>query len=188
MAALATHGDRQGADIVRMLMLTGARRGEVLGARWADFDLEQGIWTKPAALTKQNAQHQVPLNPPVRALLSDLDRKKKPDAVFVFPSNRGESGHREEIKKDWAQLCKTANLSGARIHDVRHTFASALASSGMTLPIIGALLGHTQPSTTQRYAHLFDGALRQATERAANVITGKRTGKHSGKVLPFKGA
>jgi integrase len=176
--ALAVHKDRQVADIVRMLMLTGARRGEVLGARWDQFDLARGTWTKPASLTKQKAEHQVPLNAPARKLLSDLRRKAKSDAVFVFPSNRGESGHREDIKKNWAELCKAAKISGARIHDVRHTFASVLASRGLNLPVIGALLGHTQPSTTARYAHLFDDALRQATQRAADVLTGhKRTGK-----------
>ena len=62
-----------------------------------------------------------------------------------------------------------------RIHDLRHTYASILASSGLSLPIIGALLGHTQAATTQRYAHLLDGALRAATERAGAIVTGTAT-------------
>src|SRR5262249_39617888 len=99
-----------------------------------------------------------------------------------------ESGHREDIKKNWAELCKAAKISGARIHDVRHTFASVLASSGLTLPIIGALLGHTQPTTTQRYAHLFDDVLRKATERAAKEIAGKANTKRSADVIPLKSA
>jgi integrase len=65
-----------------------------------------------------------------------------------------------------------ARLGGVRLHDLRHTFASVLASAGLSLPLIGALLGHTQPGTTARYAHLFDDPLRAATEKAAAIITG----------------
>src|SRR5207253_5477836 len=65
----------------------------------------------------------------------------------------------------------------ARVHDLRHTFASILASEGSSLPIIGALLGHTQPQTTARYAHLFDDPLRAATERVGAIITGNGNGK-----------
>jgi hypothetical protein len=60
----------------------------------------------------------------------------------------------------------------ARIHDLRHTYASILASEGLSLPIIGALLGHTQPQTTARYAHLLDDPLRAATEKVGAVVTG----------------
>ena len=92
-------------------------------------------------------------------------------AEFVFPGRY--DGHRVEIKYAWADLCKAAGIKGARIHDLRHTYASVLASAGMSLPVIGALLGHTQPATTHRYAHLFDDPLRQATERAAAIVTGE---------------
>ena len=78
---------------------------------------------------------------------------------------------------------RAANIKGARVHDLRHTYASVLASAGLSLSIIGALLGHTQPSTTARYAHLFDDPLRAATERAAAIITGKPTAE----VVPLKG-
>jgi len=73
----------------------------------------------------------------------------------------------------WASLCEAASIKGARVHDLRHTYASVLVSSGLSLPIIGALLGHTQPATTARYSHLFDDPLRQATERAGAIITGQ---------------
>jgi integrase len=75
-----------------------------------------------------------------------------------------------EIKRIWSSICKSAGLSDVRIHDLRHTYASILASSGLSLPIIGALLGHTQAATTQRYAHLIDDALRQATERVGAIV------------------
>ena len=70
-----------------------------------------------------------------------------------------------------------------RLHDLRHTYASVLASSGLSLPVIGALLGHATPTTTHRYAHLFDDPLRAATERASAIITGKP----SAEIVPLKG-
>jgi integrase len=123
--ALAVHEDQQAANIVRLLLLTGARRGEVLGARWEQFDLKAGTWTKPGATTKQKTEHRVPLSAPARLLLADLKANADEDAEFVFPS-RGETGHRVEMKKQWAALCKAARISGARLHDLRHTFASHL--------------------------------------------------------------
>jgi integrase len=78
-----------------------------------------------------------------------------------------------EIKRFWASACRQAGIEGVRLHDLRHTYASVLVSSGLSLPIIGALLGHSQAATTQRYAHLMDDPLRRATALAARVITGE---------------
>jgi site-specific recombinase XerD len=78
---------------------------------------------------------------------------------------------------------KAAGIADVRLHDLRHTYASALASSGTSLRIVGGLLGHSQPGTTQRYAHLVDSALREATEKAASVITRTRP---SAKVVHLK--
>jgi integrase len=78
-------------------------------------------------------------------------------------------------------ICKAAQIREARFHDLRHTYASILASSGLSLPIIGALLDHSEPQTTARYAHLFDDPLRAATERPSAVITGLDE-----KVVPFR--
>jgi hypothetical protein len=93
------------------------------------------------------------------------------NAVWLFPARR-KSGHRTDIKEVWQVLRATANIPDVRTHDLRHSFASVLASQGMSLPIIGALLGHASPTTTARYAHLLDDPLRRATEAAAAVITG----------------
>jgi site-specific recombinase XerD len=93
-----------------------------------------------------------------------------------------------EFKRDWAHLCRVAGMidkagrPSARVHDLRHTYASVLVSSGQSLPIIGALLGHTQPATTARYAHLFDDPLRQATERVGAVVSGKPAAE----VIPYR--
>ena len=167
--ALAT-SDQQIADIIRLLLLTGCRRGEALQARWQDIDLTTGVWSKPAHTTKQGTAHAVPLSEAARRLLLNL-QEQAPASEWLFPGADG-SQHRRSIHNAWLRVCKTANIDGARVHDLRHTYASVLASAGLSLPVIGALLGHTKPATTARYAHLFDDPLRAATERAAAIISG----------------
>jgi integrase len=85
--------------------------------------------------------------------------------------HRGHDGHVIELKKDWARICKAAKVSDLRIHDLRHTFASQLASSGASLALIGSLLGHSSPATTHRYAHLFPDAEREAVARVGAILT-----------------
>jgi integrase len=171
-AALAAHPDQTMANIFRLLLLTGARRGEVLTMRWGDIDMTTGIWSKPGATTKQKTDHVVPLNAPARELLSEIREtaNRRVLGEFVFPG-AGDSGHVVSIKRAWKTLCKAADITALRIHDLRHSYAAILASGGASLPLIGALLGHTQPSTTARYAHLFDDRLRRATESVGAVIT-----------------
>jgi integrase len=164
--ALAVHPDQNVADAVRLLLLTGARRSEVLGARWDQFDLEAGKWVKPASTTKQNELHEVPLSSPALELL--VRRRATVKGEYVFPGHG--RPHLTEIKKSWALLREAAE--GVRLHDLRHTAASIMASGGATLPMIGALLGHSQPSTTARYAHLYTDPLREAAERVGAVVIG----------------
>jgi len=172
-AALSAHTDQQIANVFRVLLLTGARRGEVLGMRWADVDLTDGKWTKPGSTTKQKTEHEVPLSEPARQLLSEIRDaqagKRKVPGEFVFPG-AGDSRHIVNIKRAWRSLCKAAGVTGLRVHDLRHSYASFLASGGASLPLIGALLGHSNPVTTQRYAHLFDDVQRTATERVGAII------------------
>jgi integrase len=131
--ALAEHPKQRTADIFRLLLLSGARRGEVLSAAWDQFDLEAGIWTKSAATTKQRREHRVPLSKPARQLLARL-RAEAGDSPWVFP---GDEGHRRNVRNAWASICKRANITGLRIHDLRHSFASTLVSAGFSLPTIG---------------------------------------------------
>jgi integrase len=174
--ALIKHPDRQAANIVRLLLLTGARRGEVLSARWDDIDLSTGTWTKPASTTKQAADHVAPLSAPARQLLSEI-AGKEPTPKHVFPGN-GAGGHRATIKRNWREITKAAGISGLRIHDLRHSFASQLVSGGASLPLVGALLGHSNPVTTSRYAHLYDDPQRAAVERVgAEVEAAMRKGR-----------
>jgi integrase len=178
--ALAAHPDRQVSDIIRLLLLTGARKGEVMSAEWDAIDLTKGIWTKPASTTKQKLDHIVPLSAPALQLLNDI-RARGVVGKFVFPS-KSESGCRAVVDKAWKALCRDAEITGLRIHDLRHSFASQLASSGASLPLIGALLGHSQPSTTARYAHLFQDPQRAAVEGVGAIVVaaGRPTKKQGG--------
>ena len=177
--ALSACPDQHAANAIRLLLLTGARRGEVLSARWKDFNLKTGEWTKPGSSTKQKTEHRVPLSAPARQLLADMPRI----GDYVFPDPSSAFRPRRDLKHPWEAICRDAGLSGVRIHDLRHTFASVLASSGLSLHIIGGLLGHTQPTTTARYAHLTRDSLRAATETAGSILTGQT----SAAVVPLKG-
>jgi integrase len=171
--ALEQHPDKQATNIVRLLLLTGARRGEVLNAKWGQFDLQKGTWTKPGATTKQKTEHHAPLSAPARRLLAEIfegvPEGARRDEDWVFPG-KVTGQPREGIKRAWEEIRQASGLPDLRIHDLRHSYASILASSGLSLSIIGQLLGHTQPATTARYAHLFDDPLRAATERVAAII------------------
>lgn len=164
------------ANAIRLLLLTGARSGEVMGATWDQFDLEAGIWTKPSAHTKQRKTHRVPLSAPALELLSKMQAAADDGVPYLFPerNRKGELVAQSRLKTYWQSVRKDAGIPDVRLHDLRHTYASILASAGLSLPIIGQLLGHTQPATTARYSHLLDDPLRAATERAGQVITGDK--------------
>ena len=184
--AMDGHPDQKAVNAVRLLLLTGARKGEVLSASWSQFDLENGTWTRPSSHTKQKREHRVPLSAPAVQLLTDM--KREATGALLFPGKNGRP--MSDIKKTWDSVCKDAGLvklvydsrrkKGQRddpvykptvwLHDLRRTYASLLASSGHSLPVIGALLGHTQAQTTQRYAHLFEDPLRQATESVGALV------------------
>lgn len=167
LAALDEYTDNVSANVVRFLLLTGARRGEAMRATWDQFDLDQGVWTKPSSHTKQKRTHRAPLSSAALDLLRSI--KATSTGPFVFPG-AVEGQPIQDIKKFWAIMREKAELGDLRIHDLRHSYASMLASSGQSLPVIGALLGHTQVQTTARYAHLFDDPLRAATESVVTHI------------------
>lgn len=158
----------QAANALRLIMLTGCRKGEALSATWSQFDLAGRTWTKPSSHTKQQETHRIPLSIPAVMLLQDI-KKQSGKSPYLFPS--GDS-HQEDVKSAWTTIRHRAGIPDVRIHDLRHQFASVLVSAGQSLPVIGALLGHTRAETTQRYAHLFDEPLRAATEAAGAIIGG----------------
>lgn len=166
--AIDTRGFHPPTLAIKLLMLTGARRSEVLKMRWDNLDLVNKVWTKPPSDTKQGKTHRVPLSQDAVAILLEIMAKGK-GAAYVF-AGPGKVGHLTDLKRTWSALKKQAGISECRIHDLRHTYASLIASGGGSLVLIGALLGHSQVQTTQRYAHLYDDALRSATEQVATSL------------------
>jgi len=165
--ALDAEQDRESVAAILLAMLTGARRSEVVKATWDQFDLEQGVWTKPSAHTKQKRIHRAPLTPRALAMLQAL-REENPHETALFPV-RAKIG---TVRPAWERVRSKAGLDDVRFHDLRHSFASLLAGDGVSLVLIGRLLGHTQERTTARYAHLADQPLRDALK----VIDGKLGG------------
>lgn len=161
--------EKDAVDAIRLAMLTGARRGEILGMTWDQVDLDAAVWVKPAATTKQRKLHRTPLSPDAVAVL----RRRYADPVrplrFVFRHGNSQTG-RNAIERDWYIIRAAAGLEDVRFHDLRHSFASWLVGEGLSLPIVGAMLGHSKPQTTARYAHLADRPLRQAAEIVANKV------------------
>lgn len=180
--ALAEY-DGVAADCAQLIMLTGCRPAEAMKSMWAEFDTETGYWIKPSAHTKQRRVHKLPLSPAAMELIADL-RKRRRSTQWVFPGDRP-GQHIAAMWHLWHFVRKRAALGqDARLYDLRHTFASVGAGGGLSLPIIGQLLGHTQVRTTQRYAHLADDPLREAAAKITTVIT--NAGKSGGVVIALK--
>ena len=171
LAVLERWRERQpdSVDIVVLALLTGARRGELLGMRWAEVDLTAGagVWTKPPASTKQRRLHRTPLSQDAVMVL--CRRRDAHAGDFVF-RDRGAKTHSNRFEDYWREIRAEAGLTDVRFHDLRHSFASHLAAAGLSLPIIGAMLGHSKAQTTQRYSHLADQPLRAAAEIAAGKV------------------
>lgn len=144
-----------------LLVFTGARLGEMLGLRWDWVDFERGMARLPDSKTGAKTLH---LPPPALAVLAELPRLD--GELHVLGAKRGTTF----IEKPWHTIRAAAGLDDVRLHDLRHSFASIAASSGMGLPIIGKMLGHTQPATTARYAHLASDPVREAAATVAGRI------------------
>ncbi|MCC3306191.1 tyrosine-type recombinase/integrase [Sneathiella sp. HT1-7] len=167
--ALDEHPNQIAANAIRLQLLTGARIGEVLSAKWADFNLERGVWIKPSHHTKQKRTEHLPLSGAAKELLIVHQKSIGSDSVYIFPG-RQPNKPTVDLKRFWRSIVTTAEIDNYRIHDNRHTHASQLVSSGLSLAIVGRLLGHTSPMTTQRYAHLADDPLREAAEIMAKKM------------------
>jgi integrase len=166
--AIRDHPNQRAANAIRLMILTGSRRGEVLGATWDQFNLQEGSWTKPSHHTKQKKTERIPLSTQAQELLATM-REEDPEGLYLFP---GEATGKplQGIQSFWHRIRAAAGLEGVRLHDLRHTYASHLVSGGMSLHMVGRLLGHTQPGTTARYAHLADDPLREATNRLGDKM------------------
>jgi integrase len=142
---------------IRLLLFTGCRRGEVLSLQWADVNLEAGVLDLP---TSKTGRKTVLLNAPARQVLEGLPRT----SAYVLPGRRANQPT-TGLPRAWLRIRARAGIGPIRLHDLRHTFGSTGAGLGASLPVIGALLGHTVPATTQRYAGVQVDPRREANER-----------------------
>lgn len=170
LRACDLHHDQHAANAVRLLLFTGARLREVLRAEWAQFDLDVGLWIKPSHHTKTKILHRLHLAPATVKLLQGM-RRDGPCPRFLFPGRDG-TKPRNDLKRPWAQILKTAGIGHHRRHDLRRTTASFMISTGSDLMTVGKALGQTQASTTQRYAQLFEDVQRAGVSRAVALMTG----------------
>lgn len=168
--ALDSHPNQIAANAIRLQLLTGARIGEVLTAKWTDFDFERRVWVKPSHHTKQKRTEHLPLSGAATELLVAHRDTSSSQSDFLFPGKNSQNPI-VDLKRFWRSVMSSAGIEDYRIHDNRHTHASQLVSSGMSLAIVGRLLGHTNPITTQRYAHLADDPLREAAEIMAKKMS-----------------
>jgi integrase len=148
---------------IRLLIFTGARLSEVLTLEWHHVDAEHGLLMLPDSKTGKKA---IRLNSPARQVLESVPRLE--GNPFVICGERP-GQHLVNLQKPWRRIRKAAKLDEVRIHDLRHSFASVAASGGQSLVVIGKMLGHSQPATTARYAHLADDPV-----KAANDAVGAR--------------
>lgn len=163
---------------IRLLLLTGCRKGEILTLRWEHVDLQRGLLLLPDSKTGAKT---VPLGAPAVALLNGLTRVE--GNPYVCWGERP-GGHLIGLYRAWNRLREAAGLADLRIHDLRHSFASVGAGSGLGLPIIGRLLGHATPITTARYAHLADHPVQRAADAIAGEIAAALDRRPSS-VVPF---
>ena len=157
---------------LRLLVLTGARLREILHLKWTEIDVERGMAFLPDSKTGKKPLY---LSAAALAVLNGLSRVNGNPHVIAGQNG----GARADLKRPWAAVSRAAGLSSVRIHDLRHSFASVGAGASMGLPVIGRLLGHSQPATTARYAHLDADPMRRAADTIGATISAAMNGEGS---------
>jgi integrase len=189
-----TKMDPYAVATIRLLILTGARLREILHAKWDYVDWDRGLLLLPDSKTGRKTIY---LSAPALTVLQALPRSGA--NPFIIPGltkppknttakNVGKEPvpkPRADLKKPWAAVARVAGLTGVRLHDLRHSFAATGAGASLGLPMIGKLLGHAQPATTARYAHLDPDPMHRAANMIGNQIAAAMDGK-MGRVLKNK--
>jgi integrase len=155
---------------IRLLLFTGCRLSEILTLQWDEVDTDNHCLRLRESKTGAKV---VFLPPSAVEVLNAIERQDDNPHVIVGAKH---GSHLVNLQKPWRRIRAKAGLEDVRIHDLRHSFASMAAASGLSLPMIGALLGHTQPQTTQRYAHLAADPMKEAA-----AVTGSRIAEALGK-------
>ena len=153
---------REQADIIRLLLLTGCRRSEILRLRWSEVDRDRLVLAD-----SKTGPRIVPLNTPARRI---LERRPRGGSPFVFPSPRDPARPRSRNLPFWYRARREAGFEDVRLHDLRHSHASHAVMNGVPVPVVSRLLGHSDVRSTLRYAHLGDREIEAAAERVGQSI------------------
>ena len=153
---------REQADIIRLLLLTGCRRNEILRLRWSEVDRDRLVLADG-----KTGPRIVPLNTPARHI---LQRRPNGGSPFVFPSPRDPDRPRSRNLPFWYRARREAGIEDVRLHDLRHTHATHAVMNGVPVPVVSRLLGHSDVRSTLRYAHLGDREIEAAAERVGQSI------------------
>ena len=155
-------GARQQADIIRLLLLTGCRKGEILSLRWSEVDGDTLVLAD-----SKTGPRNVPLSAQARRI---VERQSRGESAFIFPSPRNANRPRGPGLGLWYSARREAGLEDVRLHDLRHSFASHAVMNGVPVPVVSRLLGHSDVGMTLRYAHLADREVEAAAERVGAAI------------------
>lgn len=182
--ALEADEDQDVRDVLKLALLTGQRRGNVLTMRWAAVDVDAGTWTITAAETKQRSAQETPLVAQAREILAR--RLASASGPWVFPG-RGEGPLTEtRVRQAWARVCKAAGIDDLRVHDLRHTSGSWLASLNVDVALRQRALGHHDSRSAARYSHVGLDPVSDAMQRVADAIEGRAKGHPPAKVRNLK--
>ena len=155
--------------VALFLLSTGARLNEALNAKWRDIDRENRVWRIPASSSKSKKVRSVPLNDSAIEVLDQLGTEDKHEYLFM---NAAKGERLKYVHGVWERLREKAGLPHLRLHDLRHQHASFLVNQGHSLYVVQQILGHKDPSVTQRYAHLSTKSLQDASDSASKMIQG----------------
>jgi integrase len=169
IVALDAEPDANMADVFWLLLLTGARRGNVCAMEWVHIDLSSAVWTIPPSAAKAGYAITIPLTSKAVEILQRRKAANLKGSEYVFPSY-GKTGHITEAKAAWKLLLKRAGIVDLRLHDLRRTMGSWQAATGASLPIIGKSLGHRNVSTTAIYARLNIDPVRASVNKATDAM------------------
>jgi len=168
--------------IVFTALNTGMRKGEILGLRWKDIDLKNGLILLEK--TKNQERREIPMNGSLRELFKRLFTQRRLDTDYVFVNP--ETGNRYyDLKRAFSRALSKAGIKDFRFHDLRHTFASQLVMAGVDIRTVQELLGHKKLSMTMRYSHLSQAHKKEAVQTFQRVIFGEDREKSVTKVLQF---
>ena len=160
--AQTEENNQRQADIIRLLLLTGCRRSEIVRLRWSEVDGEMLVLAD-----SKTGPRKVPLNTQARRIVERQPRGRSP---FVFPSPLDPSRPRSHNLALWYRVRREAGIEDCRLHDLRHTLASHAVMNGVPVPVVSRLLGHSNVRMTLRYAHLGDREIKEAAERIGSSI------------------